>query len=336
MTTDPAAAKRSIRVLAVTNMWPSPPSPSRGSFVRDAIDTLRKERGLEIDVAVVADRRGHLDYVRANLRVARAARRFRPDVLHVHYGLSLVATLLTSGTVPRVVTFYGSDINLAWQRRLARFCLFLRPAASTICVAENLARRCPSPNPQVIPNGIDLSIYSPRDTAAARERCGLPATGTVVLFAARPTNTVKDHGRFRRVLDRVRAAGHEVHEVHFDGQTDHDGIIDRLAAADLLLFTSRRGSEGSPTVVKEALAMNLPVVSTDVGDVRERLQGVHPSEVASWGRTDGETDSALVGAVQAVVAAGRRSNGREYARAFDSELVADRVATVLFTAARRP
>jgi glycosyltransferase involved in cell wall biosynthesis len=45
-----------------------------------------------------------------------------------------------------------------------------------------------------------------------------------------------------------------------------------MSASDTLLLTSSH--EGSPTVVREALANGLPVVSTDVGDVRERIQGV--------------------------------------------------------------
>lgn len=301
--------------------------------MRDAVDALR-DLGIDTTVEVVADGRGRLDYLMANVRVARAARHLRPDVLHVHYGLSLLSTLLVRRSVPRVVTFYGSDANVRWQRGLVRVCLALRPAARAICVAENLSRHWRSIDCVVLPNGVDFATFTPRDRTPARERCGLPASGSVVLFAAKPANAVKDYPRYRRVLDALRESGLEVHEVHFDGRTGLDGIIDRYAAADVLLFTSRKGSEGSPTVVKEALAMNLPVVATDVGDTRQRLLGVQPSEVVAWGATDGETDEALVQAVRAVLSVDRRSDGRDNAAGLDTKVVAERLVEILFSVAR--
>lgn len=323
-----------LRVLAVTNMWPTPARPARGIFVRDAVEALR-ERGVAVDVKVVADGRSRLDYLVANLRVARAVRRLRPDVLHVHYGLSLLSTLFVSRSVPRVVTFYGSDANVPWQRRVARICLGLRPVSRAICVSDNLARKLPPVDTVVVPNGVDFVTFTPRDRTEARERCGLPPSGQVVLFAAKPSNPVKDHPRYQRVVDALRASGLDLIEAHFDGRTGLDGIIDRYAAADVLLFTSRRGSEGSPTVVKEALAMNLPVVATDVGDVRERLDGVQPSEVVPWGATDRETDDALARAVRSVLSAARRSDGREKWSSLDSKVVAGCVESILLNAARR-
>jgi glycosyltransferase involved in cell wall biosynthesis len=92
-----------------------------------------------------------------------------------------------------------------------------------------------------------------------------------------------------------------------------------MNAADVLLVTSF--TEGSPTVVQEAMACNLPVVSVDVGDVRERLQGVAACEVVV-GRDPNELGNALAG----VLLAAKRSDGRTHAAALGVEAIAERLA----------
>jgi teichuronic acid biosynthesis glycosyltransferase TuaC len=76
-----------------------------------------------------------------------------------------------------------------------------------------------------------------------------------------------------------------------------------LNAADVLLCASR--AEGSPNIVKEALACNLPIVASPVGDVPERLQGVFPSKVVA------REPEAMADALIEILSLKQRSNGRE-------------------------
>jgi glycosyltransferase involved in cell wall biosynthesis len=115
---------------------------------------------------------------------------------------------------------------------------------------------------------------------------------------------------------------------------ERSAVVTKMAAADALLFTSRKGAEGSPMVVKEATAMGLPVVTVDVGDVAEVLAGVSPSAVVPfpepWGGAD--TRAALIGSLAdrlaEILATPARSNGRECVARLDSLRVAERIVAV--------
>src|SRR5207248_489562 len=77
---------------------------------------------------------------------------------------------------------------------------------------------------------------------------------------------------------REQAVG-PIRLIMLDGSVLPELIPSYLNAADCLALASLR--EGSPNVVKESLACNLPVVATDVGDVAERLEQVRPSRVVT-------------------------------------------------------
>jgi teichuronic acid biosynthesis glycosyltransferase TuaC len=115
----------------------------------------------------------------------------------------------------------------------------------------------------------------------------------------------------------------------------------KFAAADVLLFTSRKGSEGSPSVIKEATVMGLPVVSVDVGDAAELLDGVEPSAVVAfpepWGSDEARDElvGTLADRVAQVLASGDRSNGRERNARLDSRRVAEQVVAVYRQVLRR-
>jgi glycosyltransferase involved in cell wall biosynthesis len=326
-----------VRVLAVTNLWPENGS-HRGVFVHEQVSSLRR-LGHEVDVEVVSQSRGTKDYLLAVPRVRRRVREGRYDVVHVHYGLTALAARF-AGPVPRVLSLYGSDVNSPRQRWVTR--LGWGGVAERVYVSRRLAETAGDPAGRVIPNGVDFSLFTPGDRAAARARLGLPADGTVVLFGGAPGNGVKGYDVFADVLSTLRSRGGAVSELVLSepGQPLAD-VVTKYQAADLLLFTSRRGSEGSPTVVKEATAVGLPVVSVDVGDTAETLGGVRPSEVVAfpepWGSPEARATlvSELADAVADVLAAGTRSDGRERNAWLDSAQIAERFVELYGEVARR-
>ncbi|MDQ7908655.1 glycosyltransferase family 4 protein [Phytohabitans sp. ZYX-F-186] len=313
-----------MKVLAVTNLWPTEGS-FRGVFVAEQVEGLRK-LGHDVDVEVVAQSRGVKDYLLAAPRVRRRARAARYDLVHVHYGLTALSARLV-GRVPRVLSLYGSDVNEPWQARITR--LTAGHPAVRVYPSKRLVEAAGDPAGVVVPNGIDFDFFAPGDRAAARSRLGFGPDEVVVLFGAAPDNAVKRYDIFTAVLAGLRERGLPVRELILPGpgQVRAD-VVPKFAAADLLLVTSRQGTESGPLIVKEAAAMGLPVVSVDVGDVREVLDDVTPSAVVDFPPSDPELVEALVAASARVLESGSRSDGRAKIARYDQDAVVRQLAAV--------
>jgi teichuronic acid biosynthesis glycosyltransferase TuaC len=262
--------------------------------------------------------RGPLDYLRTVPRVLREARNGY-DLVHAHYGLTAPAALAQIRT-PVVLSLWGSDVHgpvAPVSRACAPFC-----AEVVVMSAEMrtvVGRSC-----TVIPDGVDLDRFRPELRSRARSTVGWPDDEYHVLFPYSPTRTVKNHPRARRVVAAASRRVDRPVRLQTVSGVDHDAVSTYVNAADALLLTS--DSEGSPNSVKEAMACNVPVVATDVGDVAERLAGVAPSTV-------GTTDRELVDGLVSVLECGERSDGREAAREVSIERTADRMLAVYERAA---
>ena len=130
----------------------------------------------------------------------------------------------------------------------------------------------PLPPPiRIIPCGIDLERFQPLDPAEARKKLGWSEQVFHVLFATSASDPVKRPWLARAAVDRLVALGLRA-ELHILSGVPNQDVPVWINASGALLLTSLH--EGSPTIVKEALACGLPVVSVDVGDVAERIEGI--------------------------------------------------------------
>lgn len=290
--------------MKVLNLVTTRESP----FFQDQIRTL-ESLGVETETLALDDTRpmsddGYTsrslgDYVRYYPRVLR--RSFGSyDLIHANYGLTAPAAI-AQPNLPVVLSLWGSDL-MGKYGRVSRACA--RVADEVVVMSEEMARQAGT-DCHVIPHGVDLSKFDPRPRAEARADVGWDPDARHVLFPYHPSREVKDFPRAERVVDAVRERSDGDVELQTVSGIPHERVVDYMSAADALLLTSKR--EGSPNSVKEAMACNLPVVATDVGDVSERLEGVSPS-------TTGRTDDELVDGLLAVLEAGGRSNGREKVR----------------------
>jgi len=257
----------------------------------------------------------------------RVVRDSRPDIVHARYG-TLVAVLTVCSGAPTVITFAGSDLlpgaGISRLRTYLGICLSnlaaLR-ARKIICVSNQLRQALwwRRRDAVVIPDGVNLAAFSPEPQEVARRRLGWRAEPEVVLLDALrdPVNKGLDIAREAMVIVRKKRPLAELRVL--SGVSPHE-MPSYYNAADVLLCASRQ--EGSPNVVKEALACNLPVVSTCVGDVADRLVGVEPSRLVQ--REPHQMAESLVD----ILSQHRRSNGRQKVLALNLEDTARRVLEV--------
>ena len=263
-----ASRYQHLRVLVVTNMFPTPEEPWFGSFVRDQIEDLR---GLGIAVRLLHfDGRNHaFNYVRAAREVRRIVSKEHFDVVHAHYGLT-GAVVGLQRRIPVVTTFHGSDYTGAvpWQRYVS---WVVSRSSLPIFVSEEGRRSLGHPFAAVIPAGVDTDLFQPIDRRAARRRLGWEEDACYVLLPGDRSIPAKRADLFDAVLTEVRKAVPGLQEAALRGFS-REQVALVLNAVDVTVMTSDR--EGSPLTVRESLACATPVVSVDVGDVAKVVSGL--------------------------------------------------------------
>lgn len=279
-------------MLAVTNIYPTPGHPAGGVFIQEQVDALRR-RGLEVKVFLLDRRReGPWVYYRMTENLHGVVDEFAPNIVHVMYGGVMARQVAARpGLPPVVVTFHGSDLlgeNLSgWKRKLiSRYGVHCsrraaRLASGIVVVARHLLRSLGggiAPEKiRLIPCGIDLARFKPLDQAECRAQLGWDMNDFHVIFASSAGDPVKRPALARAAVAALRRSPAKV-RFHLLSGVPNTQVPLWLNAGNVLLLCSRH--EGSPTIIKEALACGLPIVSVPVGDVPERIAGVEGCHLA--------------------------------------------------------
>ena len=277
---------------------------------------------------------GIMGYLRELPALRRLIRAERPDIVHAHYGLSgLLANL--QRLVPVVTTYHGSDINLPHILRLSKIAMRLSAhnifvSARSASLAMGNGQWAMESNSQspianrlkkrstLLPCGVNLTDDQLLSRSEARQALGIADDAQIVLFAGAFDNAVKDAPLAQEAVMMIAPNSSNDLKDFKDHKDLNEGapILQELrgfsraevnhwmCAANCLLLTSK--TEGSPQVIKEAMACGCPIVSVDVGDVAERVSGVEGCYVV---RTREPKD--IAEALQKALAHVGKTNGRE-------------------------
>ncbi len=317
-----------IRVLMTTTGWPQPGKPQTTHFIKRQADFLRAH-GVEVDVFFFRGFRSVGNYARAWSEVQQRLRSGRYDLVHAQWGQSALPAM--PKRLPLVVTFRGGDLhgiaNAAGRQTLSGHLLqaacryVVRRADAVILVSEHMRELIVRDDVPVhiIPSGLDFSLFRLMSQQEARSHLGLPLDRKLVLFAGDPASTRKRHGLARAAVDRV--TGSLPADLVVTWGVSHHDMPYYYNACDAMVFTSMQ--EGSPNVVKEALACNLPVVSVAVGDVPVRLRGLEGCEIT----TDEHPDT-IAAALERVLRRARRVEGRATVSDLDENVITRRVISI--------
>ncbi len=235
-------------------------------IIKNQGESLLKE-GVEIEYYSIMGK-GWYGYLKNVFLLRNYLKNRQYDIVHAHYALSAVCAALASRQIPVIASLMGSDLMLgrSWNTLIKYFsnhiwrCTIVKSAA----MKQKLAAR----QVQVIPNGVDIDIYKPLDRESCRSRVNFTATKNI-LFVGNPARPEKNYALAAEGVQKLNDPAVNLQSIHGVDQAD---MVYYYNAADLLLLTSLW--EGSPNVIKEAMACNLPVVATAVGDVPDLIDDV--------------------------------------------------------------
>ena len=261
-----------MRVLIVTNVYPTDKHPYHGIFVKEQVDAIKRlHSDVDFDIHYINGFGGKQEYFKSIWKVSRQINRGNYDLVHIHYGLAgmylywpFVKKLKT------LVTFHGSDIQPKGGNGMISVTVSRNAAkkADAAIILNDDMNKMVKPycsNTHLIPCSVDVNAFQPLQKTERNEKIQ-------IVFPSNHERRVKNYPLFCEVLQILRNKyGIDCEERELKNMTRKD-IAQLYSNADLLLMTSN--SEGSPQAVKEAMACNLPCVSTPVGDVQVLLNGV--------------------------------------------------------------
>lgn len=245
------------------------------SFIKEQVESLRKTR-VEIDYYKIVGK-GIFGYLKNLIPLRERIKKGNYDLIHAHYGLSgFLANL--QRTVPVITTYHGSDIHYKFNRVLS----LLASRLSKFNILTNkrqINQLRLRKGFQVIPCGVNTAIFYPMDKISCRKKLGLSLEERIILFCSTFDREVKNATLAKEAINKLDNA--RLLELKGYSREEVSLVIN---SADAVLITSFY--ETGPLVAKEALACNTPIVSTDVGDVKDLIDGLPNCYIVAYDADD--------------------------------------------------
>ncbi|WP_298528396.1 glycosyltransferase family 4 protein [uncultured Christiangramia sp.] len=242
------------------------------------------------------------------------------DLIHAHYGLSGVITCLAAllKKIPVITTFHGTDIT--HKKKFIFSIIAILLSDKRVFVSNKLIEKSQyflfKKNYYEIPCGVDLSLFQPRSRVEASKKLNINPYQRRILFSSAFQNSVKNFGLAQKAVEKLNL-NYEILEIK---NRSREEVSYLLNASDVLLMTSF--TEGSPQIIKEAMASNCPIISTDVGDVRKILGKTKNCYLVEFDENE------ITQKLEDLLKYPRRSNGRDFISSYSNTYIADKLLKV--------
>ncbi|MBK8846578.1 MAG: glycosyltransferase [Bacteroidetes bacterium] len=296
----------------LTILFVIPGSPEGNSMIFSKRQARQlEEAGHKVVVFYLQERGGIMDLVRQTKLVKAQIKQHNPDVVHAHYGTFTAMVVALCRFKRTIITYQGSDLNMLrsepWLKEVVAK-LFSQLASiqayKVICVSKKLRQKLIFARSKcsIIPMGVDLEQYYPIPMQEARNQLRWTIDAKIILFNYNNAAVKRiDIAQQATALVQQQMPDLQLHVL--DGKVEYEKLLLMYNASNCLLMCS--DSEGSPTMIKEAMACNLPVVSSDAGDIFENIKATNPVAMCKQ-----QAEDIASGIIQ-VVNKNQRSNGRE-------------------------
>jgi len=316
--------EKKYRILMVTGIYPTEARPHSGTFVKALVDSL-VAAGHQVEIVHPKPGPAPLRYLSATLQVFWKTLTGRFDIVNGHYGLwCLVARM--QWTTPVVAAYLGDDLlgTVRQDGSYSQKSLFVARVSRWLChhveavtvKSEQMKKASRYEKSVVIPDGINFDLFESVPRAQARKELGWDQERYYVVFANNPAIPVKNFSLAQAAIARLQQRGISAELVVANGLPQRK-VMQYINASNVLILPSI--AEGSPNVVKEAMACNVPVVATNVGDVAEVL-----ARTAGCSVCPHDADALARGLEKALLHT-ERTTGRADIRHLDSQVIVEQV-----------
>jgi teichuronic acid biosynthesis glycosyltransferase TuaC len=291
-------------------------------------DSLKSEF-IQVDHVYFTGRKNPVNCIKASLRLRKMVQQNQYDIVNQYWGgiASFFAALFCPA--PYIISLLGSDLygqykpdgSKTWMGKMLSFFsqLTCLQANGIIVMSKKMKEKLWTSSQKkavAIPEGISKGKFYPVEKSEARAKLNWDATAPIVIYFSQNAyvkNMPLAKASFEKLMEIIPTA-----QLKLVQGVPHAELLWYYNAADLLLLTSYH--EGSNNSIKEALACNLPVVSVNVGDARERLENIEPSAVV-----DNFDAAQLATAMHNILVEPKRSNGQQTVHEVELPNIAERI-----------
>jgi len=283
------------------------------AFIYEQIEVLKKNFNIEYDTFFIKGR-GIIGYIKNLPSLKKKILKYNPDLVHSHYGLSGLLSVLQFRK-PVIVTFHNGEILSRTTNILASIVTLL--SKFDIYVAQHIQNKMylkKKNDYSIIPCGIDLQTTIVIDDNDKINHHLIDLNKKNILFGGSFNNERKNYTLAKKAINLI--TDYDINLIELKGFTRTE-VNELLNLSDLALLPSL--SEGSPQFIKEAMACNCPIVATDVGDIREVISNTEGCYLTSFEPDD------VADKIKLALNLNKRTNGREKIKHFDNNIISKKV-----------